>query len=360
MEVSLAALLVGATLLAHAHQRLSWVAVLAALAVVARPETLILVPLLALAQPLTVRRAAVFLLTTALVTAPAIAFSLVTVGAPIPATAAAKVEGGLVGWLGGVQEPWAQMWFVRPWSFLKEWVAWLVSTHWLLPLSVLPGIVIAWRQGGRALGVPALALLLHPLAMALLAPYRGPGFQEGRYSIHLLPLAWLLFALLMGKRFTKLTGIILIVALLLSLPTLGAAAKRYGWAVQNINAMQVELGRWIDHELPRDARLALNDVGAIAYFSRRQVIDLMGLVTPEILPYRREGEVGILRYVERRCPDYLIVFPNWFPQLSARRDLFREIHSVHLDRNLVSGGDTMAVYETAWNRWRVYPRPCHG
>jgi hypothetical protein len=357
MEVSLAALLVAATLLAHARQRLGWVAVLASLAVVARPETLILVPLLALGQPLTVRRAAVFLLTIALITAPAIAFSLMTVGAPIPATAAAKVEGGLVGWLGGVREPLMQTWLIRPWSFLREWGFWLVSTHWLLPLSLL-GIVIARRERGRALGVPALALVLHPLAMALLAPYRGPGFQEGRYSIHLLPLAWLLFALLIGKTFATRTGIALVFMLILSLPTLGDAAKRYGWAVQNINAMQVELGRWIDRELPRDARLALNDVGAIAYFSRREVIDLMGLVTPEILPYRREGEAGILRYLERRCPDYLVIFPNWFPQLSARRDLFREIHSVHLDRNLVSGGDTMVVYETVWNRWRAAPRPC--
>ena len=357
MEVSLAALLVAATLLAHARQRFGWVAVLASLAVVARPETLILVPLLALGQPLTVRRAAVFLSTIALITAPAIAFSLMTVGAPIPATAAAKVEGGLIGWLAGVREPWVQTLFGRPWSFLKDWVFWLFSTHWLLPLSLL-GFVIAWRERGRALGVPALALVLHPLAMALLAPYRGPGFQEGRYSIYLLPLAWLLFALLIGKTFATRTGIALVFMLILSLPTLGDAAKRYGWAVQNINAMQVELGRWIDRELPRDARLALNDVGAIAYFSRREIIDLMGLVTPEILPYRREGEAGILRYLERRCPDYLVIFPNWFPQLSARRDLFREIHTVHLDRNLVSGGDTMVVYETVWNRWRAAPRPC--
>jgi len=348
---------VGATLLAHAYQRLVWVAVLTALAVVARPETLILVPLLALGQRLTVRRAGVFLLTTVLIAAPAIMFSLMTTGAPIPATAAAKVEGGLIGWLGGVREPLLQTWLIRPWSFLKEWTAWLLSAHWLLPLSAL-GIVVAWRRHGRALGIPALALLLHPLAMALLAPYRGPGFQEGRYSIHLLPLAWLLFALLMGKRFTKRTWAVLVFALILSLPTLGDAAKRYGWAVQNINAMQVELGRWVDRELPRGARLALNDVGAITYFSRRHVIDLMGLVTPEILPYRREGEAGILWYLERHCPGYWIVFPGWFPQLSSRRDLFREIHSVHLDKNLVSGGDTMVVYETVWNRWQAAPRPC--
>jgi len=37
-----------------------------------------------------------------LVMAPVVAFSYATVGAPYPATAAAKVEGGLLGWLGGI------------------------------------------------------------------------------------------------------------------------------------------------------------------------------------------------------------------------------------------------------------------
>src|SRR5260370_24779096 len=59
----------------------------------------------------------------------------------------------------------------------------------LLPLLLVPGLVWLGRRLGRAALIPACALLAHPLAMALLAPYRGPGFQEGRYSIHLLPLA---------------------------------------------------------------------------------------------------------------------------------------------------------------------------
>ena len=71
------------------------------------------------------------------------------------------------------------------------------------------------------------------------------------------------------------------------------AATRYAWAVQNINAMQVHLGRWVDAQLPKIARIALNDIGAIAFFSRREIVDLMGLVTPAIIPYRRRGEIGV-------------------------------------------------------------------
>src|SRR6185503_3207469 len=132
---------------------------------------------------------------------------------------------------------------------------------------------------GRALGVAALALTVHPLAMALLAPYRGPAFQEGRYSTHLLPVAAVVLAAAAGRSF-RAKPLVLGLVLLASVVALAPAAERYAWGVQNINAMQVHLGRWLDAHTPPSATLAVNDIGAIAFFSRRPVVDLMGLVTP--------------------------------------------------------------------------------
>lgn len=344
MEVSLAALLVAAALLAHARDRTVATALLAGLAALARPEAIILVPLLALARRPMLRRLAAFAVIAGVVLAPAVAFSLATVGAPVPATAAAKVEGGLVGWLGGVREPPGRTLLGRPVEFLVDWIRWLTGTHWLLVPSLFAAVVVAWRRRGGALGVPALALLAHPLAMALLAPYRGPGFQEGRYSMHLLPLALVVLAAAApaAGRWTirAVAGAWLAVALAL----LPAAAVRYGWAVQNIDALQVALGRWVDDQVPRNARLALNDIGAIAYFSRRPVIDLMGLVTPDIIPYRRDGEAGVIRYVTETCPDYVIVFPSWFPDLTSRTYLLEPVHAARLPRNEVAGAAEMIVY----------------
>ena len=188
--------------------------------------------------------------------------------------------------------------------------------------------------------------------MAVLAPYRGPGFQEGRYSIHLLPVGLLLLAsawsdIAPAYGGARAASLVRVVYLAVALVTLAPAADRYAWGVQNINAMQVHLGRWVDAHLPRSATLAVNDIGAIAYFSRRPVIDLMGLVTPEIRPYRRAGEAGVLRFVAERCPDFVIVFPTWFPELTARRELLTPIYQVRLERNEVSGGPEMVVYRLA-------------
>jgi hypothetical protein len=344
MEVPLAALLVAGALLAHARGRDAWTALWAALAVVARPEALILLPLLAVARPLTVRRALLFAGIGIVVVSPAVVFSLATVGAPIPATAAAKIEGGLVGWLLGVREAAARTWIQRPAEFVGAWVAWLGLTDWLLPVALLPALVLVWRRPGRALAIPALALLAHPIAMALLAPYRDPGFQEGRYSIHLLPLAFVVLAAALGARLTRPHLALIAAYLLLALVALPSAAGRYGWAVQNINAMQVHLGHWVDAHLPARGAIAVNDIGAIAYVSRREVIDLMGLVTPDVIRYQRSGETGVMRYLAERCPGHVIVFPAWFPQLTARRDLLEPIYRVRLEHNTVAGADEMVVY----------------
>jgi arabinofuranosyltransferase len=345
MEVSLAALLVAAALAAHARNAEVATATFAALAILARPEAALLVPLFLLAASVRTRRLAVFVLVVVALVGPAVWFNLRTVGAPIPATAAAKVEGGLLGWLLGLREPAATTWIHRPLQFSGAWVRWLASTNWLLPGSLVPAIVIAWRQGGRVLGIPALALVVHPLAMALVAPYRDPAFQEGRYSIHLLPIAFVLLAVLAGElgrsRRAALVGYLAVALVMVPI-----GAERYGWAVQNINAMQVHLGRWVDGHVPRNARLAVNDIGAIAYFSRREIIDLMGLVTPEVIPYHRRRH-GVVDFIRQTCPDYVIVFPSWFPELAARRELMEPVYRVRLERNEVSGAAEMVVYRLA-------------
>jgi arabinofuranosyltransferase len=344
MEVPLAALLVAGLLVVHATDRTWLTATLAGLAATARPEAMLLIPLLLLSRRPRPGRVAALVVIPMVVLAPVIAFSYATVGAPYPATAAAKVEGGVIGWLGGLREPLLVTLAVRPWEFFQEWAVWLWHTHQLLPLALLPAIGLAWRRRGAALGAVSLGLLAHPLGMALLAPYRGPGFQEGRYSTHLLPLALVVVAAGIGATLQNRRRAVSTAWLALALWGLVPAAERYAWGVQNIETMQVSIGRWVQANTPPSSRLAVNDIGAIAYESRRQIIDLMGLVTPQILSYRRQGEEGVIRFVLESCPDYVIIFPTWFPRLAARVDLLEPIHRVRLERVAVSGGPEMVVY----------------
>jgi hypothetical protein len=343
MEVPLAALLVAAAMLTHARDRAVWTAVLASLATLARPEAALLIPLLALAWPVSLGRCVVFTVIPLAFVLPMIVFSLMTTGAPYPSTLGAKVEGGLLGLMAGITES-SETWLARLRSFGGEWIRWLFRTHWLLPAAALGGVVGAWGRRGRSLGLPALLLVFQPLAMALLAPYRGPGFQEGRYVLHVLPIGLIALAATVGRPSRRTVIVGALATLALAVVTLWPAADRYAWGVQNINGMQVDIGRWVDRNVPVSARLAVNDIGAIAFFSRRQIIDLVGIVTPDVIPYRREGEVGVMRYVMTACPDYLIVFPSWFPRLTASGDLLQPLYRVKLDRPEVAGGPEMVVF----------------
>jgi hypothetical protein len=139
MEVSLAALLVTAALLLHVQGR-SWAAATAlGLGGLARPEALVLLPLFWLGGPATWRRGVRWLVPVAILLAPWVAFNLATTRRLLPATAAAKIEGGLVGFLSGTREPLATALLTRPWQFGAEWVRWLWQVDVLVPLLLLPG-----------------------------------------------------------------------------------------------------------------------------------------------------------------------------------------------------------------------------
>jgi arabinofuranosyltransferase len=118
-------------------------------------------------------------------------------------------------------------------------------------------------------------------------------------------------------------------------------ADEYAWNVKNINDQQVAIGRWVAQTLPADAVLAINDVGAIKYFSQRRVIDVTGLVTPAILPYTRAGRK--LDYLRLARPDYLIVYDSWFPE-ARQWSGFQLVREFRLDYNTIAGGDVVRAY----------------
>ncbi len=120
-------------------------------------------------------------------------------------------------------------------------------------------------------------------------------------------------------------------------------------AVKNINDLNVATGQWLDANLPPDATIAVNDIGAIGCFAgRHHIIDLMGLVEPEILPYRKQGQAGIWEYLKLKRPDYLAIFDPWFPEVVGHSEILERIHSIHADNYILWGYHTMSIYRAHW------------
>ena len=55
--------------------------------------------------------------------------------------------------------------------------------------------------------------------------------------------------------------------------------------------------------------LATHDIGAVAYFGHFKVLDLVGLVNPDVIEYHKERTVS--DYLDTVRPDFLLVFPEW-------------------------------------------------
>ena len=226
----------------------------------------------------------------------------------------------------------------------------------LLPFFVLGAGVLLPRAPILSLWSAGLPLVYAFLHAAL--------YQHGRYLIPLIPCnaAIAVFGLLeAGKLALKrgwrwrgsraslpvLVSAVVVAATAWRLP---AMARLTAWNVDNINKMHVALGHWVAEHTPPDAVLALNDIGAIAYVSERPVVDLAGLITPEVVPllHAPDRDARLVDFMIEQDVQYAILFPDWFPALSSRDDLLEPIHHVTLDRNTIAGGRTMVVYRARW------------
>jgi hypothetical protein len=123
--------------------------------------------------------------------------------------------------------------------------------------------------------------------------------------------------------------------------------------------MQVEIGKWVARQAGPDAVIATNDIGAIAFFGQRRIIDTVGLATPEIIPvihrppadpsaWLGTNQRALLGFLRERRPEYLIIFPRWYPWLATQTKVLHEVKRVYLADNTTCGGPLMVVYRCDW------------
>jgi hypothetical protein len=91
----------------------------------------------------------------------------------------------------------------------------------------------------------------------------------------------------------------------------------YGKNCKDIHLQQITIAKWIEKNIPKEAVIALNDAGAIKYFSQRYCLDLVGLCYPKIVKsgtHAGDGNGSLYEAIERlsKKPDYFIIYPSWF------------------------------------------------
>ncbi len=117
-------------------------------------------------------------------------------------------------------------------------------------------------------------------------------------------------------------------------------AHAYSQDVAIIETEMVETAKWIQKNTSTDSLIAAHDIGAMGYFSNRNLIDLAGLVSPEVIPIMRD-QSKLSDYLNQNEVDYLVVFPGWYPQITeCRLPLF----VTNGKFSVFAGGENMAVY----------------
>jgi hypothetical protein len=338
------------------------VSVLLGLAALLRPEGYLLFALLVLNElPSAIRsktgaagdrRSAIIrllsgVLTFGLVIAPYIVFSLATTGSPLPNTFRANAR----------EMPTLQ--------YLARYVVDYVARDNALAVLFIFCAPIAWRD--RRARPAVLWAICFPLVAALLTPNLR---HHGRYTMPLIPFNTLLGVVFVRELLREklphisraplarlVSTIVVVVVLVSGCVTVWRWSDIYAADARDISQLHVKMGNWVAANTPADAQLALSDIGAITVVSNRRVLDIVGLVTPDILPLVSGKPVGLERdqivfdYLLRHRPDFVVIIPTWYPYLaSSPGSRWVELHTVSLDHTpSVGGGDHLRAYRTDWS-----------
>ncbi len=219
---------------------------------------------------------------------------------------------------------------------------------------LLPGFFyLAWKAG-REKSWPLVAMLLWWLGYTLLYAMRLPvTYQHGRYLIPAMPVYFVLAGLgsaeilkvlrkdRRGQRMLRTAWLASIALVAVSFYGMGAVA--YSQDVAIIQSEMVQTAQWVASHTQESDVIAVHDIGAMGYFSQRKLVDLAGLVSPEVIPFIRD-ETQLAQYLDHQQADYLVTFPGWYPQLTRGKTIVYQTGAVFAPRN---GGENMCVY-----RWR--------
>lgn len=82
------------------------------------------------------------------------------------------------------------------------------------------------------------------------------------------------------------------------------------------------LADWINVNTPVDTTVAFTEIGFLSWYADREIVDLLGLTRPDILPQLAEG--GFAGVFQKTKPDYLIYTPpfGWALNDIVRSDFF--------------------------------------
>ncbi len=267
---------------------------------------------------------------------PYLLFNLALSGNPMPNTFYAK------------QAEYADYWLSK--TMLERFVNYLFPIIASPFVVLIPGVFLWLTKTIRTRAWGAISGIFWFLGYVAIYFMRLPAYQHGRYIIPALPILYLWGILgmieyvLSAKANPRIVFLWNILLGALCLVFSFVAARQNAYDVYWIETEMVGTAHWVQENVPPDALLAVHDIGALGNYVPNPIIDLAGLITPEVVPFIRDSS-QLAKYLDANSADYLIVFPDQYPALvSNRTSLFSS--GSHFD--LLHFDDHIQVYQ--WRR----------
>jgi hypothetical protein len=111
--------------------------------------------------------------------------------------------------------------------------------------------------------------------------------------------------------------------------------EQYSWNTENVEQVNVAMGKWIGENLPGNVTIGVTDAGAMRFWSRpdQTIVDFLGLNCESCIGRPMEELLAELK------PEYLVVFR---PALTGSF-AYEELHSIQARKNTILGGNELVA-----------------
>lgn len=225
--------------------------------------------------------------------------------------------------------------------------------------ALVPGLMFIVWSAVQSKSWSRLAPLVWCLAyLGVYAVQLPVSYQHGRYAMPVIPALLVMgieglrmwvkpLSISTPRRFVSRVYLSLIPVMVMTFWILGCRA--YAQDVAIIETEMVVAAKWVSVHTEVDAVVAAHDIGALGYFGERELLDLAGLVSPEVIPFIRD-ESRLAAFLDSNDAEYLMTFPGWYPQLVKQGQL---IFTTEGPYSPEAGGENMMVYR--WHLGEVAP-----
>jgi hypothetical protein len=201
----------------------------------------------------------------------------------------------------------------------------------LVPLSgpgilLVPGYIFSIFSATRKWNWWLITAVLWFFGYGLIYALRLPMvYQHGRYLIPLIPVFYLIG--IIGtvnlffdfiKNIERVKRYFILMGICFGLCSLIFAISGEVALIEDnktIDRLMVQPAFWISENTSPNAAIAVHDIGAMGYFGERKIIDLAGLIQPELIPMIRDDK-KIEKFLRLTGADYLVAFKDWYPGLA--------------------------------------------